>query len=71
MPLVTMNLHFAGNQMRHIVRYDHNPDFGIIYSGEGDREYLAQWCERVAVNFGTKSLGVYSTDQMKEAILCM
>ena len=71
MPLVTMNLHFAGTQMRHVMRYDHNPDFGIIYTGAGDREYLAEWCKRVAVNFSTRSLGVYSTEQLKEAVSCM
>ena len=71
MPLVTMNLHFQGKQMRHVLRYNHNPDFGIIFSGDGDREYLAKWCERLTVNFGTHSLGVYPLDQMKEAAACM
>lgn len=71
MPLVTMYLHFVGKQMRHIMRYDHQPDFGIIYTGDGDRDYLARWCERVAVNFGSNSLGVYPAGQMKEAVSCM
>ena len=71
MPLVTMNLHFQGKQMRHVLRYNHNPDFGIIFSGVGDREYLTKWCERLTVNFGTHSLGVYPLDQMKEAAACM
>ena len=71
MPLETMNLHFQGKQMRHVLRNNHNPDFGIIVSGDGDREYLAKWCERLTVNFGTHSLGVYPLDQMKEAAACM
>lgn len=45
MPLVTMNLHFIGKQMRHVLRYKKNPNWGVIYSGEGDREYLNRWCE--------------------------
>lgn len=71
MPLVTMNLHFKGNQMRHVMRYKHNPDFGIIYSGEGDREYLTKWVDRVALNFGSRSFGAYSNDNREGAISCM
>lgn len=71
MPLVTMNLHFKGKQMRHIMRYSHNPDWGVIYTGDGDQKYLTQWCERVAVNCETKGLGAYPIEQMKEAVTCM
>ena len=71
MPIVTMNLHFVGKQMRHVTRYDKNPDWGIIYSGDGDKEYLTQWCERVAINFGANSLGAFSLEDYKEAISCM
>ena len=71
MPIVTMNLHIVGNQMRHITRYDKNPNWGVIYSGDGDKDYLSWWCERVAINFGSKSLGVFSENEYKEAISCM
>ena len=71
MPLVTMNLHFIGKQMRHVLRYKKNPNWGVIYSGEGDPEYLNRWCERVAINFDGKSLGAYSMEQLKEAISYM
>lgn len=71
MPLVTMNLHFKDGQMRHVMRYKHNPKFGIIYSGEGDREYLNRWVERVAINFGSSSLGAFSNENRGEAISCM
>ena len=71
MPLVTMYLHFQGNQMRHVMRYDNNPDFGVIYMGEANKKYLTWWCERVALNCGTRGLGAYPADQMKEAIACM
>ena len=71
MPLVTMNLHFIGKQMRHVLRYKKNPNWGVIYSVEGDPEYLNRWCERVAINFDGKSLGAYSMEQLKEAISCM
>ena len=71
MPLVTMNLHFVKKQMRHIARYDKNPNWGVIYSGEGDREYLIRWCERLAINFNARSLGAYPIEQSQEAISCM
>ena len=43
----------------------------IVYSGEGNQEYLERWCKRTAVNFGSKSLGVFSEDRIKEAVSCM
>lgn len=52
-------------------RYDNNPDWGVVYSGAGDKEYLSWWCERVAINFGSKSRGVFSQEELKEAVSCM
>lgn len=71
MPLVTMNIHFVGKQMRHVMRYKKNPDWGVIYTGEGDKDYLTKWCERVAINYAGKSLGAYRIDETEEAITCM
>ena len=58
LPIATMYLKFAGNQIRHIPRYDRNPDVGILYTGKPDREYLKRWNERATLNFMSKSLGV-------------
>lgn len=66
MPLVTMNLHIKDGQMRHVVRYKKTPDFGVIYCGNGDKEYLKHWAKRVALNFAVSSLGVYSMDEIQE-----
>lgn len=71
MPLVTMYLKFKDGQMRHVMRYDHQPDLGVIYTGEGDQEYLKRWCQRTALNLGSRSLGVFSADNGKEAVSCM
>lgn len=71
MPLVTMNLHFVGKQMRHVPRYKKNPNWGVIYTGEGNKDYLSKWCERVAINFAAKSLGAYRIDEIEEAVKCM
>ena len=71
MPLVTMYLHFKDGEMRHVMRYPNKLDIGIVYSGEGNQEYLESWCERAATNLGSKSLGVFSEERVKEAVSCM
>lgn len=71
MPLVTMYLKIKDGQMRHVMRYDHQPDFGIIYTGDGDQAYLERWCGRMALNFGSSSLGVFPVENRKEAVSCM
>ena len=71
MPLATMYLKFQDRQMRHVMRYDHQPDIGIIYTGQGDQEYLEWWCRRTALNIGSSSLGVFPASRGKEAVLCM
>ncbi len=71
MPLVTMYLKIKDGQMRHVMRYDHQPDIGIIYTGAGDQAYLERWCKRTALNFGSRSLGVFEAEHRKEAVSCM
>ncbi|MCR5441953.1 MAG: flavodoxin family protein, partial [Lachnospiraceae bacterium] len=71
LPILTMNLHFVGDQMRHVSRYGKNADVGIIYRGEGDREYLERWTGRAALNLESRSLGAFSEKEVKEAVSCM
>ncbi len=71
MPLVTMYLKFEGGQMRHIMRYDKKTDVGLIWQGEADRAYLSEWNERCALNFGSRALGAYPVQELKEAAACM
>ena len=71
LPLATMYLKFKGDQMRHIRRYKNKLDIGIIYKGEPDVEYLKRWNVRATLNFESESLGVYSKDEIKEAVSCM
>lgn len=71
MPLATMYLKIQDGQMRHVMRYDHQPDFGIIYTGDGNQAHLEHWCRRSALNFGSRSLGVFHMNRREEAISCM
>ncbi|MCR5733669.1 MAG: flavodoxin family protein [Lachnospiraceae bacterium] len=71
LPIATMYLKFTGNQMRHVPRYDKRTDVGIIYKGEPDVEYLKKWNERATLNFDSRSLGVFSINEIKEAVTCM
>ncbi len=71
LPMATMNLHFAQGQMRHVPRYDKPADIGIIYSGEAEKDFLKRWNERAALNFGSRSLGVFEKAEVKEAVSCM
>ena len=71
LPIATMYLRFVGNQMRHVPRYETLPDLGLIYFGDGEKEFLERWNERAALNFERKSLGVFGRDNIKEAVSCM
>lgn len=71
LPILQMYLYFVGDQMRHIPRYDKRTDIGLIVKGECDRKYLERWNGRTTLNIGSNSLGVYSTDELKEAVSCM
>ena len=71
LPIATMYLKFKGEEMRHVARYKSTPDVGIIYSGEADKAYLNRWTKRCAINFESKSLGAYSTENIKESVACM
>lgn len=71
MPMLTMYLKFRNGQMRHVMRYKHTADFGLVYYGGADEEHLKLWSERVALNMGSNSLGVYDEWRVKEAVSCM
>ena len=70
-PLATMYLHFKDGQLRHVMRYDRQTNIGIIYKGAADREYLKRWNERATLNFDCHSLGVFNTEELKEAVSCL
>jgi len=71
LPIATMYLRFNKDQMRHVRRYDRITDIGIIYRGDPDRKYMQRWSERAALNFDSRSLGVFGKESIKEAVSCM
>lgn len=71
LPIATMYLKFKGDQMRHVPRYDHSPDIGLIVTGEADMDYLDKWVLRCALNFESTALGAFGKDELEEAVSCM
>ena len=70
LPLVTMYVHIVDGQCRHVPRYDKQFQFGLLYDGAANQEYLNVWLERVALNFGGGSLGAFPITRAKEVLSC-
>jgi len=62
LPLALMYLKFQDGQMRHVSRYNKKLEFGMLYTGDGNREYLNEWMERFALNMLCPSLGAYKLE---------
>lgn len=72
MPLLLMYLELSEEGlMRHKLRYGRSIDVGIVFKGDGNREYLQRWCQRTALNLAGKPLGVFDVNEIKEAVSCM
>lgn len=71
MPLATMYLQFVDGQMRHVERYDIHPKMGILYAGDGNKEYLERWLVRTTMNFSGTSLGAYSLEEGRGILACI
>lgn len=72
LPLVTMFTTLKNGEMRHTLRYKMKQmKLLLLYSGEGDREYLNVWLNRVAINFGGKSLGAFPINEAEVAAKCV
>ena len=70
LPLATMYVHIVDGQCRHVPRYDKQFQFGLLYDGAANQEYLNVWLERVALNFGGGSLGAFPITRAKEVLSC-
>ncbi|WP_406539471.1 hypothetical protein [Fibrobacter sp.] len=64
-PMLNMYIEIRDGWERHQLRY-HPLNFGVIYKGNGNKELLEEWSERVAMNLGGHSLGVLALDAHQE-----
>ena len=64
-PMLNMYIEIRDGWERHQLRY-HPLNFGVIYKGNGNKELLEEWSERVAMNLGGHSLGVFALDALQE-----
>lgn len=72
LPLVTMYTVIKNGEMRHTPRYRmKRMRFMLLYKGDGDREYLNLWLNRVAVNFGGEALGAFPIEEAEVAAKCV
>ena len=67
-PMLNMYVEFRDGLERHELRY-HPLNFGLLYKGQADQEFLEEWSQRVASNLAGHSLGVYNIG--KEGEPCM
>jgi len=67
MPMLNMYVGFRDGLERHELRY-HPLNFGLLYRGKADQQFLEEWSRRVASNMGGQSLGVCN---IKEGEPCM
>ena len=66
LPFLTMHMKFKDGQMRHYNRYKKHIDMALLFTGNGDLEYLNIWLERTVINFHSKSLGAHQINNRKE-----
>lgn len=71
LPLATMYIHIPDDQCRHVMRYDRRLQFGLLYAGEADRNYLNQWMDRVMLNLDGVNLGAFPIAQAEEVLSCI
>jgi multimeric flavodoxin WrbA len=65
-PLGLPHSELHNGELRHAMRYKKCWKIGIVYSGNGDKNFLNEWLERFALNFFSTSLGVYNIDKSEE-----
>ena len=71
LPLATMYIHIVDGQCRHVPRYEKRLRFGLLYKGVADEAYLREWMDRVMLNLGGSSIGVFPITQAEEVHACI
>ncbi len=68
LPLLTMYIQIADQEMRHVMRYDKRWKLRLFYAGEADKDYMDQWMHRFAVNLMSDSMGAYPIEEVAACI---
>jgi multimeric flavodoxin WrbA len=53
-------------QIRHKNRYKKYWKIGLLFTGNGNKDFLNEWMERFKLNFFSKSLGAYNISESEE-----
>jgi multimeric flavodoxin WrbA len=65
-PLAVPYTEIYKGEARHTSRYKKCWNIGLLYSGNGDKDFLNEWLERFTLNFFSKSLGSYNINENEE-----
>jgi multimeric flavodoxin WrbA len=53
-------------EARHKPRYKKSWNMGLLYTGNGNKDFLNEWMKRLTLNFFSKSLGVFNIDESED-----
>ena len=65
-PLLLPYMMLYKGEMRHKSRYKKCWKIGLVYSGNGNKDFLNEWMERFTLNMFCKSLGAHNINESDE-----
>ena len=65
-PLALPETKIHKGELRHQSRYKKSWKIGLVYSGNGNKDFLNLWMERFTLNFFSKSLGAHNINESEE-----
>jgi multimeric flavodoxin WrbA len=65
-PLILPYTKIYKGESRHKRRYKKCWKIGLVYSGNGNKDFLNEWMERFTLNMSCKSLGAHNMDEIEE-----
>ena len=66
LPLLMPYTTLYKGEMRHKSRYKKCWKIGLVYSGNGNKDFLNEWMERFTLNMFCKSLGAHNINEIEE-----
>ena len=65
-PLILPYTTMYKGESRHTGRYKKCWKIGLVYSGNGNKDFLNEWMERFTLNYFCKSLGAHNINESEE-----